>query len=80
MIQPSSSARALPLEDEMGTWGSSLKRSWRKGGMNVGGLAGCAELTAVVSGRKLGYGKCIIVTIMLNNLNDVSVRDSKALV
>lgn len=31
-------------------------------------------------GRLPALWKCVIVTIMLNNLNDVSVHDSKALV
>lgn len=36
MIHPSSSVRALPQKDEMGTWGSSVKRRgegerWRIG-------------------------------------------------
>lgn len=51
MIHPSSSVRALPQKDEMGTWGSSVKR--REGG--VGGFVGYVELTAVMSGRKQGF-------------------------
>lgn len=35
MIHPSSSVRALPQKDEMGTWGSSVK--------GRGGLVGCVE-------------------------------------
>lgn len=37
MIHPSSSVRALPQKDEMGTWGSSVK------GRGGAGLVGCVE-------------------------------------
>lgn len=67
MIHPSSSARALPQEDEEGTWGSSLRRSWRRGegGMNSGGSAGRVEPTAVVTGRNLGFGNASLSPLCL---------------
>lgn len=67
MIHPSSSARALPPEDEVGTWGSSLRRSWRRGEgvMNVGESAGRVEPTAVVTGRKLGLGNASLSPLCL---------------
>lgn len=53
MIYLSTSVRALPQKDEMGTWGLSVKRVG--GGGNVGGLVSCVEFTAVMSGSKESF-------------------------
>lgn len=76
-IHPSSSAACAPpsQRDEMGNAGF-LQKCWG------GGLAGLrrASRSHVKGGCQPGLWKCVIVAIILNNLNDISVHDSKALV
>lgn len=74
--QQLSSTCSSSQQDEMGgTRGSS-----RKGEVGEEGWLAASSEPQSCQGRLPELWKCVIVAIMLDNLNDISVHDSKALV